>query len=474
MEDEKFNHEVHDLRLATFFQQQLTNNPELAYAKQILKGQRLCGSQCSNNSNLKLVHVLSNGKESSFSNIISCHSVWACPRCSARVMAKKATTVACAIDALATWYKEYAVMITFTLPHTNNMSCKETFDILQDTWRLFTRGGNRAFSATKNYTIKSNRNIKGIQYTEGTQIKYTFGRNPYGAFRAELGCTRNVRVYEFTYGENGWHPHIHALFWIPKDNFDKVVNYEDELNKRWWQCAKICVKKHLPKEMADKLYPDWKSEVHKPITISKTANGKPRKQTSASYLAGYQWTSEKELCGSERLKSATEGHYTPTDLIALAYEHRSNPITMNHYLKLYTEYAVATFKHRRVQFSARSGINQIVNKWKQTSTYTEEFKKKFLDKEKGQPWKVVCSFDAESWLQIYSTEIHQKMNLRSKILQLAISSNARQQIYQLLKPLDIRLYNPNNAPIKQNNLRRLKELYNQEKLLFEQLYNRTA
>ena len=43
MEDEKFNHEIHDLRLATFFQQQLTNNPEIAYAKQILKGQRLCG-----------------------------------------------------------------------------------------------------------------------------------------------------------------------------------------------------------------------------------------------------------------------------------------------------------------------------------------------------------------------------------------------------------------------------------------------
>lgn len=474
MENEKFNQEVHDNRLATFFQQQLTNNPELAYAKQILKGQRLCGSQCTKKSTLQLVHVVSNGERSAFSNIISCHSVWACPRCSARVMAQKATNIACAIDALATWYKEYAVMITFTLPHFDNMTCKKSFDILEDTWRMFSKGGNRACSAVKNYTIKSDRNIKGTQYTKGTQTKYVCGRNPYGAFRAELGCTRYVKVYEFTYGDNGWHPHIHALFWIPKNNFKKVVDYEQELNQRWWACAKHCAKKHLPDSMIEKLYPDWKYEVHKPITISKNSDGTPRKQTSASYLAGYQWSSEKELCGAERLKSAAEGHYVPAELIALAYEYRSNPVEMNRYLKLYTEYAVATFKHRRVQFSARSGITQIISKWKQTSTYIEEFKKKFLDKADGKMWKVVCSFDEESWSQIYSMEITKNIQLRSKILKLAALPNAKQQIYHLLKPLDIRLYNPNNAPIKPNDLRRLKELYENEKLSIESRFKHAA
>ena len=80
-------------------------------------------------------------------------------------MADKGTDIACAIDALATWYKQRAAMITFTLPHDKYMSCADSYEILMGTWRMFSRAG-KTKSQTKKYTIKSDVNRENKSFNE--------------------------------------------------------------------------------------------------------------------------------------------------------------------------------------------------------------------------------------------------------------------------------------------------------------------
>jgi len=344
-------------------------------------------------------------------------------------MAKKGEDIAAAIDALNA-QKQSAVMITFTMPHVGNMSCDETFSIMRDTWQRFTVSGNcRTYKKT--HTNK-----------DGSVSTYVFdGKAAYGQMRKELGIIHSVKVWEFTWSEkNSWHPHIHALFWIPDANFNKIVDYEAALNELWHKSVVAAAKAFYKNdEVVDAIFPDWKFERHKCVTISKNKNGKPRKQNSSNYMSG--WTGDRELTGSEKLKMKTaryEGHYTPAQLMQRAYD---EPENRDKLLTLYFEYTKATRGRRRVEFSkhGKPNIGKIIRAWKQSNSYVERVKKKYMAA--AVAMEVVCWFNESQWQQICYLERFHGHIIKAELLRLAMFANGRKLIEDFLRTnydIDIR------------------------------------
>ena len=441
--------EISDNRLKYFFQKWLNVHREY-----YLPNIRQCGSALIRDmGDAPSVFVLYNDKtdKSKLYGNTACHSAWACPKCTAEVMAKKAAEIACAIDCLKKQHHQSATMITFTIPHSANMTCKESFQVLLNTWRQFSKGGNRAAKSTQKYVLKNDKGVRGkkggklgVGKAGETKIYYK-GRDPYGAFRQELGIKHNVRVYEFTHGENAWHPHIHALFWVPDKNFNKILDYEDELINHWWHCVKLEAKKFWSKKITDPkeletflstVYADYKkitADGHKSLYISKDKNmpDRARKVSSSWYIAG--WGGDAEVTGNYQQKAThSDRNMTPYQIINKAFESQGEE--REKYLRLYAEYAQATYKHRRCEFS-KSGITELIREYKKTTEYTESHKKKDTDKEKH--WRMVYWFSGQQWKEILLIERTTKYYVIDDILELARAPNAKTLIKMYLEKFGI-------------------------------------
>lgn len=124
-----------------------------------------------------LVGVRSHAGVSGFSGLCTCGSVWACPVCNAKVMARRALEVGAAI---AAWQAQGGAVVfhTLTMRHRRNQRLETLWDALQGAWAA-TRAGK-----------------------------------VYAKWAARLGLVGYVRAVEVTYGRNGWHVHIHALWFV--------------------------------------------------------------------------------------------------------------------------------------------------------------------------------------------------------------------------------------------------------------------
>lgn len=448
---------VSDSRLATMLRKYI--NTQQSWREK-LNGIYLCGSRVSHQMGvLPAVFLLTNNDSSIFVGNMPCRSPWACPICTPKVMAKKARDIACAIDALSTWYKQDACMITFTLPHTANMSAEDTFTILRNTRRSFFKVVK---SKTKKYELKADSSAgkKGEIHT------YDIQTGGWGRVR-NLGMDFYVNVYEFTWGENGFHPHIHGLFWLPRHNFQKVGDFEEELNDVWWrtglkEATKYFAKKYPEKskkeikEKADNLYSEWRKS-HPGVTISRNEDGSVRVITSSMYLD--DWSGDDELT-KHYGKKAQDGHFTPYQLLTKAAECEGEE--REHYLKVFIEYAKATRGRRRVEFAKHKRadlpqISKIIAKWKETQTYVERLKKKYMGKAGG--FRLVCWFKEEQWSKICFIANRTETDLRSLILERAHLPDGKHKIQELLLE--------NGIDISQNGY--LKEAEYVEKLFNEKV-----
>lgn len=420
---------IADSRLKTFLQKFLFKRPKY---RKLLMNLAYCGSQVNHNAfkkdNYYVALVVNEAtKRARIVGTISCRSSWACPRCSAKQMANYGARIASAIDALSTWYKQSACMITFTLPHTAQMSCSETYTILEEAWRMFVRQGNH----------------RGRKCTDRNSDKRR-GNDAYGGFREDLQVKHHVRIYEFTWGVNSWHPHIHALFWIPNDLFNKVADYEKSLVDRWIYCCETCAKKVLTrlhpdspehvKAVLERCYNEQNKKFNA-LYLSKDQFGTPLKMQSSYYISG--WSGDQEVTCS--YKQAKPGHYTPWQILQKAHDLRhSDPTKSESLLELFAEYAMTTLGHRRVQFAPRTGLSEIIRKWQQTQGYVETLKKKATDKAHDK-WHVVCWFTKEQWLTISCSDIMSNTYIVNQLLRAASRKRARLLIRKILAQIHMEL-----------------------------------
>lgn len=422
---------ISDYRMQTIFKKYIKTLPP--YTQHILRGFRECGEHAlpsNDKTDILVVRATRDNGESSahFINLVRCHSAWACPYCTARVMSQKKDDIAAAIDVLDATQKLDAAMLTFTIPHRAFQSIDDVWIILQNTWREFSKTGSAAIFKNKH------------QRKDGSVAIYKTFHSKFARFRYECENKYNVRVYEFTYGKkNGWHPHIHALYWFPHEKFNSITDYEKTLHDLWFKCARKMTKKFYCEyhsysdadadAITAKIFSrcDW-SEQHYCFFISKNLDGTPRKITSSEYLS--EWSGEQEL--TSQYKQAADGHYS----IPQITEKITSAKTFDEqkpWLELFTEYAIATRGCRRVQWAARTDIKKIIADWK----LHRETDKSILKKKVTftvTP-KVVYWFDEEEWYVLRhqpKDEADGSDNIIVQIIQRARLPDAQEQISQLL------------------------------------------
>lgn len=130
-----------------------------------------------------------------FTNVVTCHSVWACPICAHKITEERRAELQAAINAHAMNGGRVA-LLTLTFPH-------EWHSPLADLLKDF----SSALSSFWSY--RSTKNIL-----------------------EQAGWIGSVRAMEVTHGRNGWHPHVHVLLFIGQAESDALAVLEHF--RDWW------------------------------------------------------------------------------------------------------------------------------------------------------------------------------------------------------------------------------------------------
>ena len=129
-----------------------------------------------------------------YTGLAVCGSVWTCPVCAAKIQERRREEIAKAID------KAYlsdmkAVMVTLTFSHL------------------------------------SHDKLKDLLKSQADALKKLRAGNPWKRVKDSVSFKGLIRSLELTYGDNGWHPHTHELWFVDK-NAD-VKSLRKKIVKRW-------------------------------------------------------------------------------------------------------------------------------------------------------------------------------------------------------------------------------------------------
>lgn len=375
---------------------------------------RCCTSPIEFKGETPAVYLLSNGQSAKFFGQKTCKNPWACPVCTARMMNEYRSVIATMLDMLRdkkfAGDDYFAYGLTLTIPHLAFMQCKETTDILYNTWRYFT--------------------MKNFKRSHG---------HAFHQFNLDVKNFWHVRVAEYTYGENGWHPHFHCIFWIKRSDAHKVLAYQEKLNAFWTQCAKTYTLKYwlendLHKNinedrsaLCDKLYSKI-SQKHPALKFSTNPDGTLLECLSSDYITG--WGSDKELTGNIRKEASHDGHYTVYQIMLKAQEDPK-------YRDIFIDYILNVTRkpvHNRVRRSP--GLTKLIKQYRQLNGY-----KKVSEQKKTEDWKVILFFDKEQWSLLCSK--NKTSPVLSNILYLAIENE--ELLFEYLDYLNCSCYLPNKA-----------------------------
>jgi hypothetical protein len=133
-----------------------------------------------------------------FGGLVRCDSVWLCPMCSMVIRAKRADELR---EAVRWWCEveghppESVQLLTLTVQHHHGDDLGALVDGVADAWSAFING------------------------------------KPWKLFSSRVGLVGWARAVETTYGENGWHHHIHALLVLR--NPGAVAAEIPWLSERW-------------------------------------------------------------------------------------------------------------------------------------------------------------------------------------------------------------------------------------------------
>ena len=145
------------------------------------------------------------GARAGFTNLQSCGSVWSCPVCAEKINAERQSDIERALEA---WKAQggHLVFGTFTMKHDRGMPLAETWDAITPAWQKVVAG--------KGWHGDARRGDVGD--------------------KEEFSIVGWTRVIEVTYGVNGWHPHIHAIFFTRRMLTDQeLVTLRTRMFNRW-------------------------------------------------------------------------------------------------------------------------------------------------------------------------------------------------------------------------------------------------
>jgi hypothetical protein len=188
---------------------------------------------------------------------MTCGSVWHCPVCATKISEKRRLEL---VQGVENWRSGggQVLLLTLTVPHYQNDSCSKVLNGVVDAWAKMT----------------NKRNFKRL----GDAI----------------GLKGRIRALEVTYGENGWHVHLHILLFLKASTVKVDVSaLQSTLFFQWASSVKLA---GLPAPSA--------------LHGVKVENG----DYAAQYVG--KWGIEHEMTKGH-IKKAKDG-YTPFDLLRVA------------------------------------------------------------------------------------------------------------------------------------------------------------
>lgn len=202
-----------------------------------------------------------------YGGLMVCGSVWTCPVCAAKISERRRSELKSAFKAHLDVGGQ-CTMVTLTFSHSAR-------DKLEDLLVLLGKSVN----------------------------KFRSGKR-YNNFRKEIGLVGSIRAFEITYGENGWHPHIHLLL-MHTNEFEP------------WE---------LP-ELEERLYDMWEGACAANGLETSRAHGlKMHDAAEASTYIGKwgdlmdkPWGTDSEMTKAN-IKKGREGNLTPFDMLRAIVE----------------------------------------------------------------------------------------------------------------------------------------------------------
>lgn len=222
--------------------------------------ERHCGVWCVEHANTEpAIQVIHDGApRARWNGLLTCGHIWTCPVCSQSLRAQRAEAIVRAVKHLAGRWQ----MLTVTLRHRQGMNLRDLRNGLMAAWRKTRQGGR-------------------IQRVWGELV------------------TASVRTQEVTYGDNGWHPHLHVLLRTEEWSDDD----KDALQVRW--------EKAIVGELGSNVRPD---DLHgvvwsEPWDVERITKSESKR---ATYLA------KLGLESASLGKEGRRGSRTPWDLARMA------------------------------------------------------------------------------------------------------------------------------------------------------------
>lgn len=218
-----------------------------------------------------------------YGGLMVCGSVWICPVCASKISERRRVE----LKQASSNHRDaggYLTMLTLTFSHGKS-------DKLAD---LMHRMGQ-------------------------AMLKFRSGKR-YNSLRESMGLIGSVRAFEVTYGDNGWHPHIHLLNFHDKEIEPwEMEDYEDRFYQLW---SSACTKYGLSasREHGTKLEDATQADQY----IGKWGD-----------LVERKWGIDSEMTKSN-IKKGRENSLTPFDFLRIVVE--DGDIT---YKPQFAEYAEA-------------------------------------------------------------------------------------------------------------------------------------
>lgn len=125
-----------------------------------------------------------------------CGMLWACPVCASKITEGRAGEIQ---EGVKNWHTQdgFVIFATYTMSHGAGATLNDSLDILKRSLKRFKSG--RA-------------------YQELTD---------------EYGIQGTIKALEITYGDNGWHPHIHELIFVLPLSQRAIGRFIQDMRERW-------------------------------------------------------------------------------------------------------------------------------------------------------------------------------------------------------------------------------------------------
>lgn len=183
-----------------------------------------------------------------FSGLLQCGSVWECPICAAKIRGERAAEVR---QAAREWGHGTLYMLTLTVRHNMGNDLEQVRRGVADAYRRFIRGA------------------------------------AWERIAEAAGVEHWIRALEVTHGSNGWHPHLHVLWFceVPLDEAERD-ELAQRMRHRWAEC--------VVRELGQRARPNGHGVDLRPCH-------------DADYIAKFAL----ELVDPAAAKAAARGHRTP-------------------------------------------------------------------------------------------------------------------------------------------------------------------